>query len=210
MSRVAGGLEPILRFFLEANGFRNYGSFLNTVFTDEMAERMEKYVRSLKESNKYFQIMSDWYDEPLAEFQLLEGWKSSLRTVFIAMNACDSSKFAPNTERGGSLESELDLNPFELNNLTFLGLKRHVEPTQINPIILQQTSKRYKHDEYDPNFIRDLIAKFQTKIFTKLKECDANLKIKDKSEINVNYVSEMENGKKFEVKCLYCASTLGD
>lgn len=211
---MSGGLEPILRYFLEANGFRNYGSFLNTKFTDEMAERMEKFIRSLKEPNKYYQIMTDWYDEePLSEFKLLEGWKSSLKTVFIAMNACDASLFGANVEKVGgggiaSFDGKLDLSTLhELLNLTFSGPKR--QNAQINPIILQQTSKRYKHDESDPNFIHDLIAKFQTKIFTKLKECDANLKIKDKSDITVNYVSEMDNGKKFEVKCVYCPSSLG-
>lgn len=68
-------------------------------------------------------------------------------------------------------------------------------------------SKRYKHDESDPNFIQNLIDKFQTKIFTKLKETDVNLKVNDKSEIQVTYLGEMENGKKFEAKCVYCPST---
>lgn len=93
MSQISGGIEPILRYFLEANGFRNFGSFLNTKFDDGIAERMTNYVRNMKESNKYYRILSDWYEEPLSEFQLLEGWKSSLRTIFISMNSCDPGIF---------------------------------------------------------------------------------------------------------------------
>ncbi|CAG9811350.1 unnamed protein product [Chironomus riparius] len=191
VDHISGGVEPILRHFLEANGFRNFSSFLHTSFDENLSNRMVQHVKSMKPDNRYYKILTDWYDEPLEGFELLEGWKSSLRTVFISMNSCDPSLF---------MATAKEVSPQQLQT----QIQQQINKTNC----IESITKRMKESEADPKFLPDLIEKFQTKLFAKLKEFDSGLPWNDKKQIPISFVCNFESGKKFEVKCPYCSSAL--
>lgn len=152
---------------------------------------MVKHVQLLKPDNRYYKLLSDWYDDPLDRFELLEGWKSSLRTVFISMNSCDQSLFMTTPKETSPQQVQTQIQQ------------------QVNKnICIENISRRMKESEADPKFLPDLIEKFQTKLYLKLKEFDTGLPWVDKKQIPINFVCNFETGKKFEVKCPYCSSAL--
>lgn len=188
VDHISGGIEPILRYFLEANGFRNFSSFLHTSFDDSLAEKMVQHVQSLKSDNRYYKTLSDWYEEPLSQFVLLEGWKSSIRTIFIAMNSCDQALFMPSTTK----------------EITVQQLQIQANKSQS----VESIHKLMRESEADPKFLPDLIEKFQQKLFLRLKELDPSIPWTDKKQIPINFVCNFESGKKFEVKCPHCSTGL--
>lgn len=172
---------------LEANGFTNYSSFLHTSFDESLESDFVERIRQLKQGDKYYKILSDCYDEPLTDFKLLLGWKSSLRSTFITMNECDPNVF----------EKLLEIRP---------------EEQKQQPLIVQTAtqniSKLMKQKEEDPLFLTQLIKKFQAKIFTKLKELDPTIAWADPKSVPISFVCDLDCGKKFEIKCPYCSSSL--
>lgn len=152
---------------------------------------MVQHVKSMKPDNRYYKVLTDWYDEPLEGFELLEGWKSCLRTVFISMNSCDPSLF---------MATAKEVSPQQLQT----QIQQQINKTNC----IENITKRMKESEADPKFLPDLIEKFQTKLFAKLKEFDSGLPWHDKKQIPINFVCNFESGKKFEVKCPYCSSAL--
>ncbi|KAG5666495.1 hypothetical protein PVAND_014519 [Polypedilum vanderplanki] len=187
VDQISYGIEPILRYFLEANGFTNFSSFLHTSFDEYLAEKMVQRVRNIKPGDRHYKSLKEWFDGPLENFKLLEGWKSSLRTVFITMNSCDPKVFAKSIEPTSQ------------------------DPPAPKPVIvktqtMENNLRKMRENDSDPNFVEDLKEKFQTKIFTKLQEMDSNCPWNDHKEIPLNFVCDFENGKKFEAKCPYCAA----